>query len=324
MKIQTLGWLMGVTALISSASILACSQAAVVCQVGHAGSGLAFAGKYFAVGTPGAACGALGDEIGFESFHPKGGGDDGTQPDFAVPSIIAVQTDAMGVLIANKAGNPDQPSVDPGGTNIENADGTHTLATHPPYALGTFATVEPDADGFCVMAAPKPAVQEFPKVAGIPGDPTAMPPIPDIPELPAESVKDEWTNVKVYVTAAAQGTQFSGHLKHTDDACSAEYDVAGVWPSVDCTVRDADGVPVLGMDMKPQMVPAACCPTADPLGGRGTGSGINPDFPVKCQQIAQDGTFRCALDIADATKVPALSPGWEANAAVCKTTTAAP
>ena len=320
MKIQTLGWMMGVTALISSASILACSQAAVVCQVGHAGSGLAFAGKYFAVGTPG-TCGALGDEIGFESYHPKGGGDDGSQPDFAVPSVIAVQTDAMGVMILDKA---NVGSVDTAGSNVENADGTHTLATHPAYALGTFATVEPDADGFCVMAAPKPAFQDFPMVAAVPPNPMATPPDPGSPAVPAESVKDEWTNVKVYVTASAQGTQFSGHLKHTDDTCSAEYDVAGVWPSVDCTVRDAHGAPVLGMDKKPQKAPAACCPTADPLGGRGTGSGINPDFPVKCQQIAQDGTFRCALDIADAKKVPALSPGWEAKAAECKTTTAAP
>jgi hypothetical protein len=320
MKIQTLGWLVGVTALVSSASILACSQAEVVCQVGHAGSTLSFAAKYYPVGTPG-ACSIPGDQVGFETYHPKGGGDDGTQPDFSVPSLVALQTDAMGILIADKAGNPDQPSIDPDGTNVENMDGTHVLAKHPAYALGTFETVAPDADGFCVMKAPKPAVQEFPKVAGIPGDPTAMPPIDDIPELPAESVSYTWTDVKVYVTAAAQGTQFSGHLKYTDDMCSAEYNVAGVWPAISCANEVDDGVDDMG-NPKTKIVPEAafCCPSADPLGalGRITGSGINPDFPMKCDP----DLLLCVLDIADASKLPALNPGWDANVAACKVTAA--
>ncbi len=323
MKIQTLGWLIGFTALVSSTSILACSQAVVACQAGHAGSGFAFAAKYFPVGAPGAACTASGDEIGLETYHPPGGGDDGKQPDFSVPAILAIQTDAMGVLIANKASLPNA-SIDPDGTNVENKDGTHTLAKHPPYALGPFTAVEPDADGFCIVTAPAPAVQDFPAEAAIAPDPTAMPPDPGAPAVEAETVKYEWSNVKVYATAAAQGTQFSGHVKFTDNACTAEYNVAAVWPSVDCTARDANGSPVLGTDMKAQPVQAACCPTADPLGGRVTGSGINPDFPVSCQQIAQDGTYRCALNISDPTKLPALDPGWDAKVDACKLTAAAP
>lgn len=80
MKIQTLGWLVGVAALAASGTILACSQAVVVCQVGHAGAN-SFSAKYFPIGTPGAACAIPGDLVGFESYHPKGGGDDGAQPD---------------------------------------------------------------------------------------------------------------------------------------------------------------------------------------------------------------------------------------------------
>jgi hypothetical protein len=329
MKIQTLGWLIGFTALSSSASILACSQATVVCQVGHAGSGSSFAAKYYPLPTSAAACTIPGDQVGFESYHPPGGGDDGTQPDFAVPSLIALQTDAMGVMVQNKDG---VGSSDPDRTNVENADNTHVLAKHPMYALGKFATVEPDADGFCVMASPAPAVQEFPMVAAIPPDPMADPPDPGTDAVPAESVKYEWTNVKVYVTAAAQGTQFSGHLKYTDDTCVAEYNVAGLWPSIACNNVVPDGMDPMGNPKTKVVAEAAfCCPSADPLGplARTSGSGINPDFPMKCEKIMpedlsnDDAGFRCVLDVADPAKLPVLSPGWDANVAACKVTEAA-
>lgn len=306
MKIQTLGWLIGFTALASSASILACSQAEVVCQAGHAGSTLAFAAKYFPVGTPGAACVLPGDEVGFETYHPKGGGDDGTQPDFAVPSLVALQTGTMGQKIIDKKA---AGSVDPDGVIGVKDDGmggmTHFIEKHPKhpaYALGSFATVSPEADGFCVMAAPAPAVQNFPLIPAVPPDPMAVPPDPGSPEVPAEAVKYEWTNVKVYVTASAQGTQFSGHLKYTDNACAAEYDVAGVWPSAACgkDVDDGKG----GMKTVPDNT--ACCPNPDPIGGRAAGSGINPDFPVKCDP----DLLLCVLDIKGPSELPALNPTW--------------
>jgi hypothetical protein len=293
MKIKTLGWLLAVTAIASSASIVACSQAAVQCQAGHSGLGLGFAAKYYPVGTPGMACTLTGDEIGLETYHPPGGGDDGTQPDFSVPSGVAVKTSAMGNLIADKA---KKGSKDDLGTNTENDDGTHTLAKHPAYSLGKFSTIEP-VDDFCPVTGLAPAEQSFPPVKAVPPDPKD----PDDMGTKAEdatSVRYEWSDLKVYVTAAAQGTQFSGHLKFTQDTCSAEYNVLAVWPEVGCG-SDAD-----------------CCPAADPLGGRITGSGINPDFPVKCD--VKLGF--CVLDAPDASKLPVLNPGWDASAPQCKLT----
>ena len=319
MKIKTLGWLLAATALASSASVVACSQANVQCQAAHSGQNLGFAAKYYPVGAPG-TCAIKGDEIGFETYHPPGGGDDGTQPDFSVPSGVALKTTAMGLLIASKA---KVGSTDPDGKNVENSDGSHVLAKHPAYSLGKFATVEPVND-FCEVVAPKPAEQSFPPVEAVPPDPKD-PDDTGVPAAPAMSVKYEWSDVKVYVTAAAQGTQFSGHLKYTENAdatCSAEYDVVGVWPPVPCGVdKEVDD----GMGgMKTITVPEAslCCPTADPLGGRVTGSGINPDFPVKCDP----DLLLCVLDTNDPSKLPVLSPGWEANTAACKLTegTAAP
>lgn len=306
MKIKTLGWLLAVTALASSASVVACSQAPVQCQAAHSGNHLGFAAKYYPVGTPGAACAIPGDEIGFETYHPAGGGNDGKQPDFSVPSGVAVKTTAMGNLIASKTA---VGSVDPDGLNVENADGTHVLAKNPAYSLGKFATVEPVND-FCAVESPKPAVHSFPRVEAVPPDPM----VPDdmgSPEVLASTVKYEWTDLKVYVTAAAQGTQFSGRLKYTEDNCTAEYNVAGVWPPVHCGVeKEVNG--------KKVEVPEAslCCPSADPLGGRVTGSGINPDFPVKCDP----DLLLCVLDTQDPTKLPILSPGWDAKQDACKVT----
>ncbi len=132
------------------------------------------------------------------------------------------------------------------------------------------------------------------------------------------SVKYEWTDVKVYVTAAAQGTQFSGHLKYTEDACVAEYNVAGVWPSVDCSVeKEVDD----GMGGTKTILVAdasLCCPSADPLGGRAVGSSINPDFPVKCDP----NLLVCVLDTEEPTKLPILNPGWDTKVDACKVTEA--
>lgn len=313
MKIKTLGWLLGVTALASSASIVACSQAPVQCRIGAAGSGIAYAVKYYPVGTPGAACAAPGDEIGFDTYHPKGPGEEGLQqPDFTVPSIVAFQNSSMGSLIADRS---DQGSEDPVGKGDQNEEtGAHIPPQHPAYVLGKFSTVEP-VDEFCSIADPKPAEQVFPKVEAVPPDPND----PDdmgSPEVPAMSVKYEWSDVKVYVTPSAQGTQFSGHLKYTQDTCSAEYNVAGVWPSIFCGVdKEVDD----GMGGKMTVtVPEAslCCPNADPLGGRITGSGINPDFPMKCDP----DLLLCVLDTPDPTKLPVLNPGWDTNVAACKVT----
>jgi hypothetical protein len=310
MKIKTLGWLIAAAAVASSASIVACSQAAVQCQAGHAGSGLAYAVKYYPVGTPGAACAAPGDEIGFETYHPPGGGDDGSQPDFSIPSIVSFRNASMGAMIAAKAA---VGSVDPDGTNVENpVDGTHTLAKRPAYSLGTFATVEPVND-FCPVVDPKAAEQQFPLVPKVEPDP-ADPEDMGSPEVPASSVKYEWSDVKVYVTAAAQGTQFSGHLKYSQDAslpnaCAAEYDVVGVWPSVFCGVTKEvdDG---MGGTMEIDVPePSLCCPSADPLGGRIIGSGINPDFPMVCDP----DLLLCVLDTKDAKSLPVLKPGWDAD-----------
>jgi hypothetical protein len=119
--------------------------------------------------------------------------------------------------------------------------------------------------------------------------------------LPAKSVKYEWTNLEIYVTAAAQGTQFQGDLKYTEDGCSIDYHVVGMWPGIDCTVYDMDGNPTDQGDED------ACNPCAEPDKGRVAGSGISPEFPTKCQPLA-DGLHYCVLPGQD---VPQLQTATE-------------
>ena len=69
---------------------------------------------------------------------------------------------------------------------------------------------------------------------------------------------------------------------------------------------------------------SACCPNPDPIGGRASGSGINPDFPVKCDP----DLLLCVLDTADPSKLPILNPTWALDAdgvatGICKLTEAA-
>jgi hypothetical protein len=330
MKTITLGLMFGVVAAVSS--FIACSQAKVQCVVGHAGSGQAYAAKYILKTTPAPACAVPGDAIGFETYHPAGGGDDGKQPDFSKPALVAIQADSMGLVYSGRTG------VD--------ADATHKL-----YSLGAFSTVEPGTDGFCAVNidhAKGDAEQHFPHVAAVPPMGTGGDATPGSPEEPETDIKYVWDNVKVYVTADAQGTQFKADLKYTEidtdpmtnaaATCEATYSVIGVWPQVTCgnTVMVDDGMG--GQTAKTCAMPtdcgtgetcfqgacttpidALCCPNADPNGGRVTGSGINPDFPLKCDTTV----FNCVLDTDDPSKLPLLKTGWADSAPACKLTPAA-
>jgi hypothetical protein len=100
-------------------------------------------------------------------------------------------------------------------------------------------------------------------------------------EIPKTDVSVAWTDIKVYNTAAAPGTQFTATQTRTTGTCEQKYQVLGVWPSVSCD--DGTGKPFA----------PACCPGADPADGLPLGSGINPDFQVKCDPVL----LLCVLDI---------------------------
>ncbi|APR77796.1 Putative lipoprotein mlpA precursor [Minicystis rosea] len=109
--------------------------------------------------------------------------------------------------------------------------------------------------------------------------------------------KYEWKNLKFYVTAAAPGTQFTGDLTYTEDGCTIEYSAIGMWPAVYCINEKGEADDTL------------CSPCPDSEAGRVYGSGINPDFPVKCDPDMGYCTLRNGKDLTkDADSIPQFLP----------------
>ena len=121
--------------------------------------------------------------------------------------------------------------------------------------------------------------------------------------LPPANYKYEWKNLKFFVTAAAPGTQFTGDLTYTEDGCTIEYEAIGLWPAVWC----------LNENYEPD--DSLCSPCPDSEAGRVYGSGINPDFPVKCDADLGFCTLRDAKDLTkDAASIPQfLAEGINCN-----------
>jgi hypothetical protein len=226
----------------------ACDQPRVKC-VSARGD---FAAKYTLVQGTGECASVKGEVIGFQSYNARAG--DGT-PDFS-KSTVALQPDTMGTL-ASRAEL----------STISDADATHKL-----YSLGSFATAEPGPDDFCAVPTLSVAEQKLaaaPAILPDPADPEDM----GSPEQAETAIKYEWSNVRIYVNPSAIGTQMVGDLRYTRDGCTATYRVAGVYPAHPCANEDTK-----------KADDRLCAPDADPDHGIESGSGINPDFPVKCDE----------------------------------------
>jgi hypothetical protein len=151
--------------------------------------------------------------------------------------------------------------------------------------------------------------------------------------LPAQSASYVWSNVELYTTAAAQGTQFQADLVLTTDvsgqSCTINYKAIGVWPGVACEAVDAMGNPT-GMPNDDD-----CNPCSEPAIGRAIGSGINFNFPTHCDPtllycvLVDEATYKPnATDVANgvqqsgvttpATSIPQLMPDGDARIIQCQ------
>ncbi len=166
------------------------------------------------------------------------------------PDTVAIRTARMGKLLADFKVTPDPAS------------------PNKPYAVGPLTTEAPGPDNFCEVPALVPARLE----------------------VPGQTFSYDWSNLRIYNTPEIPGTQFVADLRYTENDCTAEYRVKGIWPVVRCgkTVT-VDGVQ--------QVVPdnTLCDPKPDFNAGRLRGSGINPIFPVTCAGTADPKTFICVL-----------------------------
>jgi hypothetical protein len=279
MKKKTLGWIVALATLGHAA--MSCSQPKPECQTALASTGDGYAVTYIAKSTPAAGCeaGVLTSEvIGMEQYHPATA--DGTTYD-PEKSTVAVQSDSLQVQSVSR--DPD-PNPD-----------------HHVWSLGAFDSVTPDANDICkVTTFTVNAEQDFPAMAGTGGTGgggTGTPPVP------AQNIGYKWSNMKVYVTAAAPGTQFEADLTYTTtvngNSCTYEYHAVGLWPGVTCYKRDDTDSPVLDENGNMIADDSLCSPCANPDAGFPIASGISPDFPTRCDPTL----FACVLaDKADKTK----------------------
>lgn len=341
MKIRTLGCLVALSAICSS--FVSCKQASIACVAEHAAAGT-YATQFFPKNAPECAAKTVSpaysliagadvtldkinyDSLGMETYHPsKEDGDNGTVPDFTKGSV-AIESAALGGLV---------DAWDPMYADMSTDDKL--------YSLGDWTAASPDENDFCQVPSFKnQATQKFAKIPGVPADP--MDPMSKpVPCTPGVDITLAWKNVQVYVTAAAQGTQFEADLTYTqvdhqvdstapdkcnpttDATCAVDYHVRGVWPEIDCFAKVPDPSDPTGM--KTMIVPddEACCPSGctpghcgdahkdDPTFARASGSGLSPDFPIKCDHTL----LKCVLDAPADQHIPLI--GAKANTALCGT-----
>jgi hypothetical protein len=251
--VSAVGLAGAITLSLSGAS---CSQPAISCVVGHG----AFYARYTLISSTGTGCDKLlGDDIGMSTFLAPNA--DKSLANYDARSL-AVQSSTLGQL--------RQEWEVLQGTDFDRK-------ANKAFALGQYSSA-PDDDDICYAGGanktPALSVAELnlPEVMTEDKDGNPV-------TVPAQHVRQEWRNIRVYVTAGAPGTQAVGEMTYEDvlAGCSATYSFIALYPSVYCGA-DKDKNP-----MTPDVVDEdACNPKADPSKGRVFGSGINPDFKVRC------------------------------------------
>ena len=215
----------------AAATQTACSQPGVNCQATPA---VAYAAKYTrTAGEDTCSVGTFkGDTLGFASYNASTTSSLGqTVPDLNKVSL-AIRTHFLGAQVAFAK---DSGVID-------------ATQGHAAHAFGPFAAAFPTND--VCTATLEPAQQALPEIAGDVGE--AEDPDDDLPAQAGLDIKEEWSDVRVYTTAANIGTQVKGHYTVTDNVagCTAEYDVLAIYPAVACgdVVAEGDVIDIASID----------------------------------------------------------------------------
>ncbi|WP_437292094.1 hypothetical protein [Sorangium sp. So ce406] len=129
------------------------------------------------------------------------------------------------------------------------------------------------------------------------------------------SLRYEWSNLEVYVTAANLGNMFQADLTYTEGTCTAKYKVVGLWPEVHCGLAVEE--PVLDPETGEQAVDPETgepktevvevpddklcdnIPDPEPPYFLPYASGISADLKVKCDP-------KMLVCVLDSDKIPAF------------------
>lgn len=226
MKLRIVGLLAGIIGVAAWVGACTVTQPKPGCPVAHGG----FASKYTLTSGTGDCSQLKGEIVGIEKYNKPGTND----------NTIALRANGLGALAVDRT--------DPNGANKINS-------------VGKMASVT-TADDFCEVTGLSVAKQDFPAIA------QELDPDGGVttPAQPALSIAYEWSDVRILVKPIAAGTQYTGNLKYTQDGCTANYKVIGLWPAIECT-EDVN-----------------CDPNPDLDAGRTVGSGINPSFLQTCDK----------------------------------------
>lgn len=224
MTFQLHHFLISSTLLVGMLAGAGCQQPTPNCGSAHG----YFAAEYtLESGDPGSACGALlGDVIGLNTYYE----DAGDRPNLEAASV-AIRTTYLDTLVfrladygvADESRNPNVLS------------------------LGDFAGYKPDGEDFCSVPDLSRTELSLPEAPAIEDDPETPDEDESLPAQPATTVAFEWSNVRILVTADAQGTQMTADMHFEQDGCEADYSVVGVYPAVSCASDeecddDANGI----------------------------------------------------------------------------------
>lgn len=249
-------------ALVAAAVAGCVAQPAQQCQVAQPSSAILGLPQFWVqyklqTGT-GACANLTGEEVGFQTYTDIKD-DDNVK--------IAIRASGLGAMWSGNA--QDVPRVDP-----EDPTGKKINSV---FKLTPF----PDPDTYvCKNAEDVPPAEQNFQAENYDFE------LPDggteARSLPAELVRYAWQNPEWLSSPSVPGQAFHATLQYTVDVCTATYEATGIWPLTSC---------VTDLDCSPNPVPDAgvCddtdnCPSdqlSDPV-RRIIGSGLNPDFKVKC------------------------------------------
>ncbi len=254
----------------------ACEQPELLCNVGSG----PYVVQYFPKDAGGDCLMIPGELVGMALYNAP----NATQTGFdSSRTMISVQAQSVGALA-------DEARATAGAVD---ADSDHTQ-----FSFGDYSS-RPDEDGFCSAPRLTAAEQHIPETAYT--DKDGAPQV-----FPETRLSYEWTDLRVFMTFATPGNAATGTVaitrEMTDPAtgvtssCEATYVASALFPAVSCGATDAMGKPTGEPD------DTRCCATADPENDRDLGSGIHPDFKLKCDPAL----LMCVLDWRPGEAFPPL------------------
>ncbi|HZF53044.1 MAG TPA: hypothetical protein VE093_30535 [Polyangiaceae bacterium] len=259
-----------------SAPFAGCEQPELLCNVASG----AYAVQYFPKDAGDDCLMLPGELIGMAVYNPPNADKTGFD---STRTMISVQALSMGALA-------DEAQATAGAVD---ADRDHT-----PFSMGDYSN-RPGEDSFCSAPRLTAAEQHIPETAYTDAD-------GDQHVFPETRLTYEWSDLSVHMTFATPGNAATGTVTitksvrdpttGTTSSCASTYIASALFPTVSCGATDAMGKPTGAPD------DTRCCATADLANDRSLGSGIHPDFKLKCDPTL----LLCVLDWRPGEAFPPL------------------